>query len=236
MPDLWDKVYQCLNKKENKKIPINSIQEKMDNLNMQEKVTELIKSDGIINIILMGDSGVGKSNFLSIYFHNKFVRHFVATLGMDRKSKIIKYKDSIYNVSISDTAGQERFRSLPLRYLINADGVLLLYDVGSIESFKNIERWVEDLKSNEKYLSQTIYIIGNKIDIKDRKVSYEEGEEMAKSLGFDYFEMSCKINMNVFEIMSRLIKDCIKKINPNNVSLNTMVSFPRKKNKKQDCC
>ena len=236
LSNLWKEVYQCLNKKENKHIPINSIREKTNNFNMKEKLTELVKSDGIINIVLMGDSGVGKSNFLSIYFHNKFVKTFVSTIGIDRKSKTIKYKDSIYSVNISDTAGQERFRSLPLRYFKNADGVLLLYDVGSIASFKNVERWVEDMKSNEKFLSQTIYVIGNKIDIKDRKVSYEEGEEMAKILGFDYYEMSCKINMNVFEIMSRLIKDCIKKINPNDVTLNTTIISKHLNAKKKNCC
>jgi len=236
LSNLWDKVYQCLNKKENKKLPINSIKERIDNLNYQEKVSELAKSDGIINIVLMGDSGVGKSNFLSMYFHNKFVQTFISTIGIDKKTKIIKYKDSIYNVNISDTAGQERFRSLPLRYFKNAEGILLLYDVGSIDSFKNVERWVEDMKANEKFLSQKIYVIGNKIDIKDRKVSYEEGEEMAKNLGFEYYEMSCKINMNVFEIISRLIKDCIKKYNPNNTTLNTTLNSKKLDAKKNSCC
>jgi small GTP-binding protein len=239
LSNLWEKVYQCLNRKENKKIAINSIKERIDNLNTlnyQEKVSELAKLDGIINIVLMGDSGVGKSNFLSMYFHNKFVQTFISTIGIDKKTKIIKYRDSIYSVNISDTAGQERFRSLPLRYFKNAEGILLLYDVGSIDSFKNVERWVEDMKSNEKFLSQKIYVIGNKIDIKDRKVSYEEGEEMAKKLGFEYYEMSCKINMNVFEIISRLIKDCIKKYNPNNTTLNTTLNSKKLDAKKNSCC
>jgi len=239
LSNLWEKVYQCLNRKENKKIAINSIKERIDNLNTlnyQEKVSELAKLDGIINIVLMGDSGVGKSNFLSMYFHNKFVQTFISTIGIDKKTKIIKYRDSIYSVNISDTAGQERFRSLPLRYFKNAEGILLLYDVGSIDSFKNVERWVEDMKSNEKFLSQKIYVIGNKIDIKDRKVCYEEGEEMAKKLGFEYYEMSCKINMNVFEIISRLIKDCIKLYNPNNSTLNTTLTSKKFGAKKNTCC
>ena len=235
---LWEKVYQCVNKIENKRIPINAIKERLEPINTKKNVNDLVKSDGMINIVLMGDSGVGKSNFLNMYFNNIFVETFISTIGIDRKTKIIKYKNLIYNVNISDTAGQERFRSLPLRYFKNAEGILLLYDVSSVESFKNIERWVDDMKSNEKYFSQVIYVIGNKIDIKEREVSYEEGEDLAKQLGFKYYEMSCKINMNIFEIFSRLIKDCIKKINPNNITMdNSMILTQNVVGyKKKTCC
>ena len=238
LENLWEKVYQIINRKENIRIPINSIKERINYSNWKDKVSELFQADGIINIVLMGDSGVGKSNVLSRYFNNKFVRTFISTIGVDKKTKIIKYKKFIYNVNISDTAGQEKFRCLPLRYFKNADGILLLFDVGRIDSFKNVERWVDDMKQNEGFLSQKIYVIGNKIDIKDRAVTYEEGEEMAKKLGFDYYEMSCKININVFEVISRLIKDCIKKINPNdNSTLN--ISIKHKHNnggRRHSCC
>ena len=238
LENLWEKVYQIINRKENIKIPINSIKERVNNENWKDKLSELLQADGIINIVLMGDSGVGKSNVLSRYFNNKFVRTFISTIGVDKKTKIIKYKKFIYNVNISDTAGQEKFRCLPLRYFKNADGILLLFDVGRIDSFKNVERWVDDMKQNEGFLSQKIYVIGNKIDIKNRAVTYEEGEEMAKKLGFDYYEMSCKININVFEVINRLIKDCIKKINPNdNSTLN--ISIKHKHNnggKRHSCC
>ena len=150
-----------------------------------------MKSDGIINIVLMGDSGVGKSNLFYRYFNLKMEENFVSTIGIDRQSKFIKYKNLIYNVNISDTAGQERFRSLPLRYFKNAEGILLLFDINSVESFKNVEKWVDDMKNFDKTLKQKVYIIGNKIDIKNRKVSYKEGKEMAQNLGFKYFEMSC---------------------------------------------
>ena len=238
LENLWEKVYQIINRKENIRIPINSIKERINYSNWKDKVSELLQADGIINIVLMGDSGVGKSNVLSRYFNNKFVRTFISTIGVDKKTKIIKYKKFIYNVNISDTAGQEKFRCLPLRYFKNADGILLLFDVGRIDSFKNVERWVDDMKQNEGFLSQKIYVIGNKIDIKNRAVTYEEGEEMAKKLGFDYYEMSCKININVFEVISRLIKDCIKKINPNdNSTLN--ISIKHKHNnggRRHSCC
>ena len=238
LENLWEKIYQIINRKENIRIPINSIKERINYSNWKDKVSELFQADGIINIVLMGDSGVGKSNVFSRYFNNKFVRTFISTIGVDKQTKIIKYKKFIYNVNISDTAGQEKFRCLPLRYFKNADGILLLFDVGRIDSFKNVERWVDDMKQNEGFLSQKIYVIGNKIDIKNRAVTYEEGEEMAKKLGFNYYEMSCKININIFEVISRLIKDCIKKINPNdNSTLN--ISIKHKHNnwgKRHSCC
>lgn len=236
---LWQKVYQCVNRQENKRIAINSIKERMAQININKKFSELISSDGIINIVLMGDSGVGKSNLLNMYFNHEFVGAFISTIGIDRKTKIIEYRNYIYSVNICDTAGQERFRSLPMRYYKNADGILILFDVTNEESFQNVERWVNDMKENEKFLTQKIYIIGNKIDIKERKVTYEEGEELAKNLGFDYYEMSCKINMNVFEVISRLIKDCAKKLKLNNSSVNntTMLSDnSMKKRREQFCC
>ena len=237
LENLWEKVYQIINRKENIRIPINSIKERINYSNWKDKLSELLQADGIINIVLMGDSGVGKSNVFSRYFNNKFVRTFISTIGVDKQTKIIKYKKFIYNVNISDTAGQEKFRCLPLRYFKNADGILLLFDVGRIDSFKNVERWVDDMKQNEGFLSQKIYVIGNKIDIKDRAVTYEEGEEMAKKLGFDYYEMSCKININVFEVISRLIKDCIKKINPNdNSTLNISIKHKHNGGKRHSCC
>ena len=92
LENLWEKVYQIINRKENIRIPINSIKERINYSNWKDKVSELFQADGIINIVLMGDSGVGKSNVLSRYFNNKFVRTFISTIGVDKKTKIIKYK------------------------------------------------------------------------------------------------------------------------------------------------
>ena len=237
LENLWNKVYISVNEKSNPHISINKMQERLSNYN-EKKISELIKSDGIINIVLMGDSGVGKSNLFYRYFNLRIEENFVSTIGIERQTKIIKYKNLIYNINISDTAGQERFRSLPLRYFKNAEGILLLFDVNSEKSFKNIEQWVDDMKNNDKNLKQKVYIIGNKIDIKERKVSYKEGEEMAKNLGFKYFEMSCKINMNVFEVLSRLIEECIKDLNPDNINNNNGKKLSQKyiAGNKNSCC
>ena len=231
MKQLWEKVNECVNKSL-EKIPVNLISERI------EAITDIenpMRTEGSINIILIGDSGVGKTNVFSRYFQNKFEQNFISTIGMDRQTKYIKYKHKIYKVNISDTAGQERFRSLPIKYYQNADGALLLYDIAFRESFDNINVWMNDLKKNSRNTTkQTIYLVGNKIDLPNRQVSQEEGKDLAEKYGLQYYEMSCKININIYEIISRLIIDCF-----NNLTEGEEKTFKLKdkeKNRKKGCC
>ena len=209
MKQLWEKVNECVNKSL-AKTPINLLSERIESITDNDN---MFRTEGSINIILIGDSGVGKTNVFSRYFQNKFEQNFISTIGMDRQTKFIKYKNNIYKFNISDTAGQERFRSLPIKYYQNADGALLLFDISDKESFDNIDLWINDLnKNSRKEGKQTIYLIGNKIDLPNRKVTQEEGKELAKKYGLQYYEMSCKININIYEIISRLIIDCFNNI------------------------
>ena len=228
---LWEKVYNYVNKTSNE-IPINLIEERIEII--ERGTSNYIKTEGSIHIILIGDSGVGKTNLFSRYFQNKFVDQFISTIGMDRQTKIIKYKNKIYNIHISDTAGQERFRSIPIRYYQNADGVLLLYDINDINSFENIKVWMKDLEINKTKSKQIIYLIGNKIDLPERNITQDEGSQMAKSFGLPYYEMSCKINMNINEIISRLIVDCFNNLIDNENNGFKVKNKKSKKNKK--CC
>lgn len=225
---IWDKVYECVNKTYHR-IPINLLSEKLD---ITQDTDDFFKTEGSINIILIGDSGVGKSNLFSRYFHNKFEDNFISTIGMDRQTKLIKYKNKNYRLNISDTAGQERFRSLPIKYYQNADGALLLFDITDKDSFQNINLWMEDLTKNSRSLKQTIYLIGNKIDLPNRSISQEDAKELAEKLNLQYYEMSCKLNMNIYEIISRLFIDCLNNLNEAN-------GFQINKKKKQGnkgCC
>ena len=205
LPQLWDKVNTCVNKNL-VKLPINLFVEKMS---LPDDTKTLIKAEGTINIILVGDSGTGKSNLFSRYFLNEFKVDFISTIGMDKQMKLVKYKNHLYRVSISDTAGQERFRALPLKYYQNADGTLLLFDITNQESFDNINSWMQDLQKSSKGKNHKIYLIGNKIDLPDRKINQDQGQTLAESLGLKYYEMSCKGNLNVNEVASRLVVECI---------------------------
>ena len=146
---------------------------------------------------------------------------------------IIKIKDTTYKLTLWDTAGQERFRSLPEKYYQNADGVLLLFDVSNRKSFENVDIWVESIKKSVKSTtSKKVFLIGNKIDL-ERVVKKEEAIKKADDYGFKYFEASCKINMNLTEIMARMIYSCF-----NNLDKNENISLEKshKNKKKKKCC
>ena len=172
---------------------------------------------GSLSFILIGDSQVGKTNFLTRYFKNEFKEVFLSTIGIEKEIKIIKIGDEKYKLTLWDTAGQERFRALPRKYYQNADGVLLLFDVTLKETFDNISNWLKDVKDNSnkdpKNSDIALYLIGNKIDKPGRAVSKETAEAEAKSLGMKYFEISCKLNMNLQEVMARMIMECYMRVN-----------------------
>ena len=153
--------------------------------------------------------------------------------------KHVKIGNELYKFTGWDTAGQERFRCLPKKYYQNADSVLLLFDVTNEESFADVSKWMNDVKENSNKESDlTLYLIGNKIDKPDRVISREKAEEMAKSLGMKYFEVSCKINMNIPEVMAKLIMDCHMKVNKidNCFKLSKSQKGGNDKNGKKGCC
>ena len=116
---------------------------------------------------------------------------------------------------------------------------MLLFDVTNEESFADVSKWMNDVKENSNKESDlTLYLIGNKIDKPDRVISREKAEEMAKSLGMKYFEVSCKINMNIPEVMAKLIMDCHMKVNKidNCFKLSKSQKGGNDKNSKKGCC
>ena len=181
----------------------------------------LVKNTNSINIkdkfafILIGDSTAGKVYFVQRYFKNIFSPIFLSTIGIDKEIKYIKLGNDCYKITLWDTAGQDRFKCLPKKYYQNADGILLLFDVTNEETFNNNRKWVKDIKDNLNINSEDrqdseipLYLIGNNIDLPERVVSKEQAEEQAKSFGMKYFEVSCKINMNIQEVMARMIMEC----------------------------
>ena len=230
---LWEKVNECVNKnnKNSEILPINLFSEKYES-----NGKELLNAESSVNIILIGDSGVGKTNLFSRYFQNLFENNYISTVGMDRQTKLIKYKDKFIKLIIFDTAGQERYRSIPTRYYQNADGALLLFDVTMKKSFENINIWLENIKKNSRVnIKQTVYLIGNKIDLFNRAISKKEAKEYANNIGLKYYEMSGKININIYEIISRLFFDCINNISEIENGFEIKKNL-KKKNVKRECC
>ncbi len=210
--ELLKKINTAVNETKNE-IPTNIVSESMD------KKIGIVNGQGSLSFILIGDSTVGKTCFLTRYFKNQFNEAFLSTIGIDKEIKHVKVGNDSYKMTLWDTAGQERFKCLPKKYYQNADGVLLLFDVTNEDTFNNVSNWMKDVKENSNKDSKesesniALYLIGNKIDKPDRVISRETAETQAKSLGMKYFEVSCKINMNIPEVMARMIMECHMKAN-----------------------
>lgn len=138
--------------------------------------------DLLFKIIIIGDSGVGKTNILSRYIKNSFSFDTRSTVGVEFGAKKIEVNGIKVKSQIWDTAGQERYRSITNTYYKGAKGALVVYDVSKRDSFENINKWVNELRMNgEKDV--IIVLVGNKNDlIEERTVSTEEGELKAKEL------------------------------------------------------
>ena len=208
--ELLKKINTAVNESNNE-LPTNIVSECLD------KKLGLMNGQGALSFILIGDSTVGKTCFLTRYFKNQFNETFLSTIGIDKEIKHVKVGNDNYKMTLWDTAGQERFKCLPKKYYQNADGVLLLFDVTNEDTFNNVSNWMKDVKDNSnkdgKESDIALYLIGNKIDKSDRVISKETAETQAKSLGMKYFEVSCKINMNIPEVMARMNMECHMKAN-----------------------
>ena len=134
---LLNKIYEGVNSKEKKLIPINHVVKMKYTVKMKEKLEKEFKSS--FSIILLGNSGVGKTNFMTRYANNSFNPIFLSTTGFNMETKLLKINNNfVYGLTLLDTAGQERFKSLPKKYYRDADAVLLLFDVNDRESFNEV--------------------------------------------------------------------------------------------------
>merc|ERR1711998_564925 len=196
--------------------------------------------DYLIKLLLIGDSGVGKSCLLCRYSEDIFNNKFITTIGIDFKIRTIELDGKKIKLQIWDTAGQERFRTITQAYYRGAMGILLVYDVTDDKSFNNIRTWMRniDQHANEQVVK---ILLGNKCDMPDKKmVTYEQGENLAKEFGIQFFETSAKQNVKVddaFTAIARAIKDR-KPVNTTTTNSGA-VSLPEetdKPAKKKSCC
>ena len=238
LKELLKKINVAVNESKNE-LPTNIVSEALD------KKSGLMNGQGALSFILIGDSTVGKTCFLTRYFKNQFNETFLSTIGIDKEIKHVKVGNDSYKMTLWDTAGQERFKCLPKKYYQNADGVLLLFDVTNEETFTSVSNWMKDVKDNSnKTISNdankesdiSLYLIGNKIDKPDRVIAKETAETQAKSLGMKYFEVSCKINMNIPEVMARMIMECHMRTNHIENCFQLKTIKPKERREKGGCC
>ena len=169
-------------------------------------------------IILIGDSNVGKTSLINRFMGFEFQENYACTINADFKIKTLSIDQSTgAELTVWDTCGQEKFRSLTRQYFKDAHGILLVYDVSNENSFKGLNLWLNEIRNNTKN-AVSIVLVGNKIDIFDRKISQKEGNDYALKNKLLYVETSSKEGINIDSPFENLANDIIQRIkdNPDN--------------------
>jgi Ras-related protein Rab-11A len=162
--------------------------------------------DMIFKVVLIGDSGVGKSNILTRYIRDEFSLETKSTVGVEFGSKKSKIKGTNIKTQIWDTAGQERYKSITNAYYKGAKGALVVFDISRKDTFTAVDRWIGELKSNA-YSEVSILLIGNKSDLEDlRQVSQEEAKQKASQYGVAYIETSALHSVNIEKAFNMMIE------------------------------
>jgi small GTP-binding protein len=147
--------------------------------------------------------------------------------GVDKKSKLIKIGKIFYNLQIWDTAGQEVYQSITKTFYKKSDALFLLFDVTDENSFLKVEKWMKEIENNANK-DTAVYLVGNKIDCIDHRiVEREKAENIAKSFGKKYFEISAKLGINLKEAVFSIVKDILKKKDFNSMDPIHIVSGDR---------
>ena len=173
----------------------------------------------LLKYVIIGDSGVGKSNILLQYINGKFSDDFKATVGVEFGAKNIEINSRIYRIEIWDTAGQENFRSIARAYYKNSICACIVYDITNRNSFNSVQSWIDDC-TKQTPKSILLLLIGNKNDLNDkREVQYEEGAEFAKKRNMIFLETSAKTGNNIDNIFERSVKQIDQNILDNKYDL-----------------
>lgn len=153
--------------------------------------------DYLFKVVLIGDSGVGKSNLLSRFTRNEFSLESKSTIGVEFATRTINVDNKMIKAQIWDTAGQERYRAITSAYYRGAVGALLVYDITRHVTFENVERWLKELKDHTD-TNIVVMLVGNKADLRHlRAVPTEDGQSFAERESLYFMETSALESTNV---------------------------------------
>ena len=166
----------------------------------------------LFRVIIVGDTGVGKSCFLLRFTEDRFKEQHTVTIGVEFGTKILRIGGRLIKLQIWDTAGQENFRSITRSFYRKADGVILMYDVTSASTFNNCEYWLEEIRQNSS-IDSVVYLVGNQLDLEEtsayyflsvpREVSFQQGSDFSTKHQLSGFkETSAKTGSSVEEVFS----------------------------------
>lgn len=189
-------------------------------------------------VLLLGDSGCGKTCVMMRYCNNSFSASFITTIGIDFKIKIV----GDTKLQIWDTAGQERFRTITESYYKHTNAVIIMYDITDKDTFDNIHYWIKQITKSIYSQDNVVKIlVGNKTDLNDQRIiSFDEGFELAKKYDMPFFETSAKNGDNVDNLFDKIVKDLNDHNNHNKKTQNSEKIKINQNHllfdKKQSCC
>ena len=199
-------------------------------------MTDNVEPETSIKLLVLGDSSVGKSNFIGRFINEEFSPTHISSSGLDLKTKDIELQNKIIRVQLWDTAGQEKYRSITKNLFLRVQGIIAVFDLTNEDSFTSIKSWIITIRE-ECGSHMPVILVGNKCDLVDEKIiSDEEANTYAKKEKLQYFETSTKDDINIKksieEICSKIIKSNFSR-NDCSFSLDYSVMD---KQKKKTCC
>ncbi len=192
--------------------------------------------DSKIQLIIVGETCVGKTSLLYQYSHGLFTKNHLATVGIEFFTKEETINGKKIRVKVWDTAGQEQYKALTKNFYRNSDGVIIVYDVSERETFEKVQGWVESINEySDKERNIQKIIVANKVDL-PRKVTTEEGKKLAEKYNIPFFEASAKDDSGIKEFMTKIITDVLNNlaVDMSRVTLDQRTDTINNNNKK--CC
>ena len=193
--------------------------------------------DLTLKLLVVGDSSVGKTNFVMRLINNEFSKNYMTTSGIDLKTTDIEIKNKKIHIQLWDTAGQEKYKAITKNLFLKVMGALIIYDITNETSYNNLKSWVKLIKEECGKHMQLI-ILGNKSDLDaQRKISKDEAINYAKEQKIDYIETSSKTGENVKKAVTMICENILenKELNDSSSFVLDNSSFLTDKRKKR-CC
>lgn len=187
--------------------------------------------DMLLKIVIVGNSGIGKTSVVHRFTKNLFSTSTMSTLGVDLEARYINIEGKVIQLQIWDTSGQEKFKSLAPNYYRGAHGIIYMYDITNHKSFDDVEEWIKQVDCQQSpHPEHVSIIVGNKNDCELRCVTLEEIEKLATKNNMGYTEVSAKTGTNIDDVFFALAQKLLKRIPFESVTINKGISLDSSSN------
>lgn len=195
--------------------------------------------DYLFKLLLIGDSGIGKSCLLMKYVDNIYQESYISTIGVDFKIKTINIDGKGVKMQIWDTAGQERFRTITSSYYRGAQGIAIVFDLTDVDSFHNVVTWMDEVKKHNN-CNPVLILVGTKFDMVGKKpetdVKYSDIISFIEEYNMIYIPTSAKTGQGVDQMFTSVCKKLLENHIPIKKSGTIVISPGKKINERKSCC